>query len=118
MSLEIEQGRLVGILGPSGSGKTTLLRMIAGLDQPDSGDIFIRGDRVNDYKPGERGIGFVFQNYALFRHMTMYENIAFGMKVQGFSKNEIKKRVPELIDLIGLSEFAIVTGKQIGRAHV
>lgn len=98
----IEQGKLIGLLGPSGSGKTTILRMIAGLETPDSGDIIINGIKVNDIEPGKRGIGFVFQNYALFRHMTVYDNIAFGLVVQKAQKQDIHKKVTELIELIGL----------------
>lgn len=98
----IEQGQLVGLLGPSGSGKTTILRMIAGLETPESGDIIINGTRVNDIEPGKRGIGFVFQNYALFRHMSVYDNIAFGLDVQKVPKVEKHERVMELIELIGL----------------
>ena len=82
VSFGIEKGKLIGLLGPSGSGKTTILRMIAGLEQPDSGEIIIDGRVVNDVPASERGIGFVFQNYALFRYMTVYDNIAFGLKVQ------------------------------------
>ncbi|HHX56717.1 MAG TPA: sulfate ABC transporter ATP-binding protein [Clostridiales bacterium] len=99
----IEKGKLIGLLGPSGSGKTTILRMIAGLETPDCGDIFIDGQRVNDIPAGKRGIGFVFQNYALFRYMTVFDNIAFGLEVQKESKINIKNRVSELIELIGLS---------------
>lgn len=102
VSFGIEQGKLIGLLGPSGSGKTTILRMIAGLETPDSGDIFINGIRVNDIPAGKRGIGFVFQNYALFRYMTVFDNIAFGLEVQKKTKKEIKDRVLELIKLIGL----------------
>ena len=102
----VKRGRLIGLLGPSGSGKTTILRMIAGLETPDSGDIFIADRRVNDLAPGKRGIGFVFQNYALFRHMTVRENIAFGLKVQKESADKINARVDELIHLIGLDKFA------------
>ena len=102
VSFSIEQGSLAALLGPSGSGKTTILRMIAGLETPDSGDIIIDGQRVNDASPSERGIGFVFQNYALFRYMTVQENIAFGLEVKKASKAEIKQRVEELIELIGL----------------
>jgi sulfate transport system ATP-binding protein len=98
----IEKGKLIGLLGPSGSGKTTILRMIAGLEYPDSGDIIIDGIRVNDMSAAQRGIGFVFQNYALFRYMNVFDNIAFGLKVQKKSKAEIKNRVLELIKLIGL----------------
>ncbi len=102
VSFGIEQGKLIGLLGPSGSGKTTILRMIAGLEHPDSGDILIDGVRVNDIPASKRGIGFVFQSYALFRYMTVYDNIAFGLKVQKKSKKEIKDRVLELVKLIGL----------------
>ncbi|MBQ7477673.1 MAG: sulfate ABC transporter ATP-binding protein [Selenomonadaceae bacterium] len=102
----VNRGRLIGLLGPSGSGKTTILRMIAGLERPDSGDILIDGQRVNDLAPGKRGIGFVFQNYALFRHMTVRENIAFGLKVQKEGKQRIRSRVDELTHLIGLDKFA------------
>ena len=102
VSFGIEQGKLIGLLGPSGSGKTTILRMIAGLESPDSGDIFINGVRVNDIPAGKRGVGFVFQNYALFRYMTVFDNIAFGLEVQKKTKKEIKDRVFELVKLIGL----------------
>ena len=81
VSFGIEQGRLIALLGPSGSGKTTILRMIAGLETPDSGEIVIDGKVVNNIPASERGIGFVFQNYALFRYMTVYDNIAFGLNV-------------------------------------
>lgn len=98
----VEKGKLIGLLGPSGSGKTTILRMIAGLETPDSGDIIIDGVRVNDLAASKRGIGFVFQNYALFRYMTVYDNIAFGLRVQKADKKKINERVRELIKLIGL----------------
>ncbi len=98
----IEKGKLVALLGPSGSGKTTILRMIAGLEKQDSGDILIDGKIVNDIHPAERGIGFVFQNYALFRYMTVEQNIAFGLKVLKAEKSYIKNRVAELIELVGL----------------
>ena len=98
----VEKGKLIGLLGPSGSGKTTILRMIAGLETPDSGDIIIDGVRVNDLASSKRGIGFVFQNYALFRYMTVYDNIAFGLRVQKADKKKIDERVRELIKLIGL----------------
>lgn len=103
----IEKGRLVALLGPSGSGKTTILRMIAGLENPTSGDIIIDGRRVNDLSPSERGIGFVFQSYALFRYMTVYDNVAFGLEIQKTPKNQIRERVSELLaltDLKGLED--------------
>lgn len=102
ISFRVEQGHLAALLGPSGSGKTTILRMIAGLEQQDSGDVIIDGNLVNDTPAKERGIGFVFQNYALFRYMTVYENIAFGLRVQKADKKTIRERVMELIQLVGL----------------
>ena len=82
VSFGIDKGKLVALLGPSGSGKTTILRMLAGLENPNSGDIFIDGRRVNDIPAAKRGIGFVFQNYALFRYMTVFDNVAFGLEIQ------------------------------------
>lgn len=102
VSFGIEKGKLIGLLGSSGSGKTTILRMIAGLETPDSGEIFIDGVCVNEIPASKRGIGFVFQSYALFRYMTVFDNIAFGLEVQKKSKREIKERVQELVRLIGL----------------
>ena len=103
VSFGVEKGRLVALLGPSGSGKTTLLRMIAGLETPNAGDIYIDGQRMNDIPAARRGIGFVFQNYALFRYMTVFDNVAFGLKLQKVPKAQIKKRVMELLELTGLS---------------
>ena len=105
VSFGVEKGHLAALLGPSGSGKTTILRMIAGLDKPDSGDITIDDVRVNDIPGSKRGIGFVFQNYALFRYMTVTENIAFGLRVQKKSKVEIKNRVEELLQLISMEDL-------------
>jgi sulfate transport system ATP-binding protein len=102
ISFGIEKGKLIGLLGPSGSGKTTILRMLAGLETPDSGDIFINGSRVNDLAASKRGIGFVFQNYALFRYMSVFDNIAFGLEIKKKNKRECRERVEELLTLIGL----------------
>ena len=102
VSFGIEKGKLIGLLGPSGSGKTTILRMIAGLENPDSGEIIIDGKVINNVPASKRGIGFVFQSYALFRYMAVFENIAFGLRVLKKSENEIKERVAELVKLIGL----------------
>jgi sulfate transport system ATP-binding protein len=99
----VGKGALAGLLGPSGSGKTTILRMIAGLETPDSGDILIDGALVNDIPASERGIGFVFQNYALFRYMKVKDNIAFGLSVQKKDKKYIRNRVSELTEIMGLS---------------
>lgn len=100
VNIKIPKGKLVALLGPSGSGKTTILRMIAGLEQPDSGEILIDGKVVNNVPGSERGIGFVFQNYALFRYMTVYDNIAFGLRVKKTPEKEIKEKVTELLSLI------------------
>lgn len=103
VSFGVEKGRLVALLGPSGSGKTTLLRMIAGLETPNAGDIYIDGQRMNDIPAAKRGIGFVFQNYALFRYMTVFDNVAFGLELQKLPKAQIRERVMELLELTGLS---------------
>src|SRR5689334_2503759 len=92
----------MALLGPSGGGKTTVLRMIAGLENPTDGDLFIRGERVNDLSVQERNIGFVFQNYALFKSMTVAKNIAFGLKVKKWKRRDRKERVAELLKLFGL----------------
>lgn len=105
VSFSVKKGDLAALLGPSGSGKTTILRMIAGLDTPDSGDIIINNARVNSLPGSKRGIGFVFQNYALFRYMTVADNIAFGLEVQKKSKAEIKTRVDELLELIAMKDL-------------
>ena len=103
VSFGVDKGKLVALLGPSGSGKTTILRMLAGLENPNSGDIVIDGKRVNDIPAAKRGIGFVFQNYALFRYMTVFDNVAFGLTIQGMKKDDIRERVLEMIDLVGLA---------------
>ena len=90
------------LMGPSGCGKTTLLRILMGLETPDSGEIVIDGKVVNNIPASERGIGFVFQNYALFRYMTVYDNIAFGLNVKKENKKYIDERVHELLKLISL----------------
>ena len=105
VSFGIEKGHLAALLGPSGSGKTTILRMIAGLDRPDDGDILVEGKRINEIPGSRRGIGFVFQNYALFRYMTGEKNIAFGLEIQKKSKKEIKERVDELLELTSMKDL-------------
>jgi sulfate ABC transporter, ATP-binding protein len=102
INLGIKKGKLVALLGPSGSGKSTILRMIAGLETPDSGEIVIDGKVVNDVSPSKRGIGFVFQNYALFRYMTVFDNIAFGLKIAKERKSVIKERVEKLMELVNI----------------
>ena len=106
VSLTVQPGELLALLGPSGSGKTTLLRLIAGLDQPDQGTITIGKIDATTRKPKERGVGFVFQHYALFRHMSVFENIAFPLRVRKAAKAEIKARVEELLKLIQLEALA------------
>ena len=109
VSLDIEDGAFVALLGPSGSGKTTLLRIIAGLETAEAGQILFAGEDVTDRAPQDRGIGFVFQNYALFRHMTVAHNIAFGLEVmkrrQRPDKAAIKARVEELLELVQLPGY-------------
>src|SRR5580698_9080855 len=102
VSLSVVAGALKAQLGPSGGGKTTVLRMIAGLELPSSGDIFIRGQRVNDIPVRRRNIGFVFQNYALFKNMTVLKNIAFGLKIKKWKHADIEARAAELLELLGL----------------
>lgn len=100
VSFDIEPGSLVALLGPSGSGKSTLLRMIAGLEIPDSGEIHITGEEATSRSVRERNVGFVFQHYALFKHMTVKDNIAFGLDVRKYGKDERDARVAELLDLV------------------
>jgi sulfate transport system ATP-binding protein len=102
VSFTVNDGELVALLGPSGGGKTTVLRMIAGLEMPTEGDLFIRGQRVNDVSVQQRNIGFVFQSYALFKNMTVFKNIAFGLKVKKWKRRDIQARVNELLELFGL----------------
>src|SRR5215831_16290315 len=102
VSFAVKEGELIALLGPSGGGKTTVLRMIAGLEMPTSGDVFIRGRRVNDLSVQQRNIGFVFQNYALFKNMNVFKNVAFGLKIKKWKSAEANARVAELLDLFGL----------------
>ena len=102
VSFSVKEGELMALLGPSGGGKTTVLRMIAGLEIPTSGDVFIRGERVNDLKVQKRNIGFVFQNYALFKNMSVFKNIAFGLKIKKWKRADIQVRIAELLKLFGL----------------
>src|SRR5690606_183329 len=104
VSLDIESGQLVALLGPSGSGKTTILRMVAGLEYADAGAIYFGDEDATDIPVRERGVGFVFQHYALFPHMTVADNIAFGMKVSKVkrSRTAIESRVSELLALMQL----------------
>jgi len=106
ISLSVPSGSLMALLGPSGSGKSTLLRVIAGLERPDSGDVLISGEDATELDPRKRGVGFVFQHYAAFKHMTVWDNVAFGLKIRRRPKAEIRKRVAELLELVQLDPFA------------
>ncbi len=101
----VPAGSLTALLGPSGSGKSTLLRAIAGLDTPDSGTITINGRDVTGVPPQRRGIGFVFQHYAAFKHLTVRDNVAFGLKIRKLPKSEIKDKVDNLLEVVGLAGF-------------
>ena len=106
VSLAIAGGSLTALLGPSGSGKSTLLRVIAGLETPDEGDVAISGDDATGLPPQKRGVGFVFQHYAAFKHMTVRDNVAFGLKIRKRPKEEIRSRVDELLGLVQLDGLA------------
>jgi sulfate transport system ATP-binding protein len=102
VTIDVAEGSLLALLGPSGSGKTTLLRIIAGLEQADEGSVICSGEDVTRSRARDRNVGFVFQHYALFRHMNVYENVAFGMRVRKESKGVIRQRVDELLHLVRL----------------
>ena len=106
INLEIKTGSLVALLGPSGSGKSTLLKLIAGLEYPDFGRIWLAGKDANFLSIQERQVGFVFQNYALFQHLNVFQNIAYGLETQQVNKKQISKRVNELLKLIKLENFS------------
>ncbi|HEY6779436.1 MAG TPA: sulfate ABC transporter ATP-binding protein, partial [Thermoleophilaceae bacterium] len=106
VSLEVPDGSLTALLGPSGSGKSTLLRIIGGLEVPDEGQIVIHGEDSTAVPPQRRGIGFVFQHYAAFKHMTVRDNVAFGLTVRKKPKAEIESRVSELLTIVGLAGYA------------
>jgi sulfate transport system ATP-binding protein len=106
VSVEVERGSLTALLGPSGSGKSTLLRVIAGLEQPDAGSVTISGLDVTHRPPQDRGVGFVFQHYAAFKHMTVWDNVAFGLTIRKRPKHQIRTRVAELLELVQLEGLA------------
>jgi sulfate/thiosulfate transport system ATP-binding protein len=105
VSIDIPAGELTALLGPSGGGKSTLLRVIAGLEQPDSGTVTISGEDATALPPQRRNVGFVFQHYAAFKHMTVERNVAFGLEIRKRPKNEIKQRVQQLLELVHLEAF-------------
>ena len=105
VSLEVPSGSLTALLGPSGGGKSTLLRVIAGLEEPDSGTVILDGQDLTQSPARERGVGFVFQHYAAFKHMTVFDNIAFGLRIRGEGKGTIRERVRKLIELVHLQGF-------------
>ena len=105
IDLEIEDGEFFSMLGPSGSGKTTCLRMIAGFDRPTIGQIILYGQEVSNLPPYERPVNTVFQDYALFPHMTIEENIAYGLMIKGVPKAERAKQVSDMLDLVRLPGF-------------
>jgi sulfate/thiosulfate transport system ATP-binding protein len=106
VSLDVPDGSLTALLGPSGGGKSTLLRVIAGLEQPDSGRVVISGDDATATPARKRGVGFVFQHYAAFKHMTVRDNVAFGLKIRKRPRGEIRAKVDELLGLVHLEGFA------------
>src|SRR3978361_2299817 len=106
VSVDIPSGSLTALLGPSGGGKSTLLRVIAGLEQPDSGSVKISGTDFTKTPPQGRNVGFVFQHYAAFKHLTVARNVAFGLEIRKRPKAEVKKRVQELLELVHLEQFA------------
>jgi sulfate transport system ATP-binding protein len=105
VSIEVAKGSLTALLGPSGSGKSTLLRIIAGLEVPDGGMVALEGEDVTTARPQDRGIGFVFQHYAAFAHMSVRENVAFGLRIRKRPREEIRAKVDELLELVGLTAW-------------
>jgi sulfate transport system ATP-binding protein len=106
VSIDVRAGSLTALLGPSGSGKSTLLRVIAGLERPDTGAVLIDDDDVTGTPPQARGVGFVFQHYAAFKHMTVYDNVAFGLKIRRRPRAETRERVQKLLELVQLEGLA------------
>src|SRR6187549_2128192 len=106
VNVSLPTGQLTALLGPSGGGKSTLLRVIAGLDTADTGTVAIEGTNATKLPPQKRNVGFVFQHYAVFKHMTVAKNVAFGLEIRKTPKAEVKRRVAELLELVHLSQFA------------
>src|SRR3954468_15317266 len=106
LSVDLPKGQLTALLGPSGGGKSTLLRIIAGLENADTGTVTIEGNEATHLPPQKRNVGFVFQHYAAFKHMSVARNVAFGLEIRKRPKEEIRRRVDELLELVHLSQFA------------
>jgi len=102
ISLNVKKGEIVALLGPSGCGKTTILRMIAGFERPTAGRVILEGQDITALEPNKRKIGFVFQNYALFPHMNVFDNVSYGLKIRRFSQEEIRKKTHEVLEMVGL----------------
>jgi len=115
IDLEIEDGEYLGIIGPSGCGKTTLMRCIAGIIEPDEGDIYVDGERVNGVPPEERGVGYVFQNICLFPHMDSWDNITYGPVVKGLRKDDVRRIAIEILDVMKLSVRAEAFPDELSR---
>ena len=105
LNLDIPQGEFLTMLGPSGSGKTTTLMMLAGFETPTSGEIYLEGEPISSIPPYKRGIGMVFQNYALFPHMTVNENLAFPLEVRKLEKSEVEEKVHKALSMVELQDF-------------
>ena len=106
LQLDIAEGEFITMLGPSGSGKTTCLMMLAGFETPTNGEIYLGGKAISSIPPHKRGIGMVFQNYALFPHMTVYENLAFPLRVRKIPKDEADKKIDKALSMVSLQGFA------------
>src|SRR5438874_11189932 len=117
VSVDIRSGSLTALLGPSGGGKSTLLRVIAGLEQPDTGTVVISGVDATRLSPQRRNVGFVFQHYAAFKHLTVFGNVAFGLQVRKRPRAEVRRRVTELLELVHLEQFADRYPDQLSRGQ-
>ena len=115
LQLDIEEGEFVTMLGPSGSGKTTCLMMLAGFETPTNGEIYLDGNAISSIPPHKRGIGMVFQNYALFPHMTVYENLAFPLRVRKIPKDEADKKIDKALSMVSLTRFCLKNARSIIR---
>lgn len=118
LTLTVDDGSLVSLLGPSGCGKTTTLRMIAGLTTPTSGEIYFDDKLVNDLRPQERNVGLVFQDYAVFPHMSAFDNIAFGLKIRGVPKEEIRRKVLEVAELLNIKDILNTMPRRMSQSEL